>query len=674
MIEKKQQARRFRSWMVVSLLLMSFTVLMAGTPQEQTLTRGKFWYSTMGAGIVTNGGVYALQLAYPGYYSAINIQPAVVEQGPYWIIGGTKVMAAPGPRGTPSFADAIVPNTLHINYNFTGEGGITEPEEWTYSELEWYAQSQVIEGARQGKLLVKNKDMCWSVPKYDDFIICEYTAINNDTETLEDFYFTYHFPLRSILNTKNDDEYLWDEDMQGFIFYDDTSWPVNEANPIEYLISPGNVTGDRGDPGNIWTVGSLDRRLYSPHLVTANILDPTPNKNGEAKVYLNISSQNEEGEHNISASGTPEREFHQTWTEDYDIKVKQSTREQEQRSWREMWDDATNPRDGTVDGSKWERSPFLMVTIGPYDLEPGNEISWKWIYCWGEMDRNISQLGGLPATENFLAEGLENIRANWEAAMELINNNYQLPADAYPPPTCGTAPFVATDNNKLEATPFSEIVDGQATQGFDLSWMAVPSSYGDPGTGEDDFAGYKIYQSEIHITGPWIEIVDLTRQEAEAYRQGDRIVYRVTVEPGVPYRYAVTSYDTHGLESGMTAYTYYAQAAQRAPSNNMSTIKVVPNPFRQRSGLLDPGENNRISFVNVPAKCTIRIYTLAGDRVKTIEHDGLGETVWGEGEYNTYMLTDFSDNVAPGLYIYHVESHVAGHEGETHIGKFMIIR
>jgi hypothetical protein len=597
MIDKKQQPRQFHSWIVAIMLLIFSSALLAQIPQEQTLTRGRFWYSTMGAGIVTNGGVYGNQLSYPGYYNSRDQLPAVNEQGPYWIINGTRVMAAPGPRGAPSFADAVVPNGIHINYNFTGEGGITEPEEWTYSEFEWFGESRVLEGARQGKLFVTNKDMCWSVPKYDDFIICEYTAKNNDTEKFEDLYWTFHFPLISILNTKNDDEYLWDEDMNGFIFYDDTSWPIDEENPIQYLISPGDVTGDRGDPGNIWTIGSLDRRLYSPHLVTANILNPTPNKHGEAKVYLNISSQNENGEHNLSASGTPEREFHQTWTEDYDVKVNQSIREQEQRDWLEMWNDPANPRDGTVDGSKWERSPFLMVTIGPYDLEPGDEISWKWIYCWGEMDRNVSQLGGLQTTQDFLADGLVNIKANWDAAMELIANNYQLPEDAYPPPTCGTPPFVATDNNKLEATAFSEVVDGAATQGFELSWLAVPADYVDPGTGEADFAGYKIYSSEVHITGPWNEIVNLTKIEAEPYREGDQIVYRVEVEPGIPYRFAVTSYDTHGLESGMTAYTYYAEAAQRAPSNQMSTIKVVPNPFRQNSGLMDPGEDNRLAFV-----------------------------------------------------------------------------
>ena len=183
-----------------------------------------------------------------------------------------------------------------------------------------------------------------------------------------------------------------------------------------------------------------------------------------------------------------------------------------------------------------------------------------------------------------------------------------------------------------------------------------------------------MYRSEIHITGPWVRVDDISQSEAEAFRSGDNIVYRSEADPGIPYRYGVTSYDTQGLESGMTAYSFFAQEAPRAPSNDMAKIRVVPNPFRQRSGFLDASQNNRLAFVNIPAKCTIRIYTLAGDLVKIIEHDAFGETTWGSEADSNYLQTDFSESPAAGLYIYHVTSHVAGQEGQSHVGKFMIIR
>jgi hypothetical protein len=92
--------------------------------------------------------------------------------------------------------------------------------------------------------------------------------------------------------------------------------------------------------------------------------------------------------------------------------------------------------------------------------------------------------------------------------------------------------------------------------------------------------------------------------------------------------------------------------------------------------LTDSGEEKRLSFENIPAQCTIRIYTLAGELVQTVKHNGFGSEAWGSstGDANNYMLTRFSANVMPGVYLYHIESHVAGHEGETATGKFAIIK
>jgi len=147
-------------------------------------------------------------------------------------------------------------------------------------------------------------------------------------------------------------------------------------------------------------------------------------------------------------------------------------------------------------------------------------------------------------------------------------------------------------------------------------------------------------------------------------------------DPGIPYRFGVTSYDNEGLESGMTAYSLDPLAAPRAPQNDLSKVRVVPSPFRQMNNLADTGEWKRLSFENIPAQCTIRIYTLAGELVQTLEHNGYGSEAWGSStnDKSNYMLTRFAANVMPGIYLYHIESHVTGHEGEAAKGKFAIIK
>lgn len=98
---------------------------------------------------------------------------------------------------------------------------------------------------------------------------------------------------------------------------------------------------------------------------------------------------------------------------------------------------------------------------------------------------------------------------------------------------------------------------------------------------------------------------------------------------------------------------------------------VVPNPYvgaasfePERFAVSGRGER-RIEFRGLPQRCTVRIYTVRGDLVQTLHHEGTteGYTAWN-------LRTKDNLDVAPGLYIYHVD---AGEVG-TYIGKFAIIK
>jgi len=102
-----------------------------------------------------------------------------------------------------------------------------------------------------------------------------------------------------------------------------------------------------------------------------------------------------------------------------------------------------------------------------------------------------------------------------------------------------------------------------------------------------------------------------------------------------------------------------------AAANSLSKIKVVPNPYYARYDARVETEEGEsvIKFQDIPDRCTVRIYTLAGDLVKTIEHnDGTGAEYWN-------LLTAESIQVASGIYIYHIDSPY----GER-LGRFAIIK
>ena len=69
-----------------------------------------------------------------------------------------------------------------------------------------------------------------------------------------------------------------------------------------------------------------------------------------------------------------------------------------------------------------------------------------------------------------------------------------------------------------------------------------------------------------------------------------------------------------------------------------------------------------VTFNRIPDDCTIRIYSLAGDLVKTLTSNGDGSETWD-------LLSSNGQQVASGMYIFHVESDY----GE-HIGRFAIIK
>jgi hypothetical protein len=212
--------------------------------------------------------------------------------------------------------------------------------------------------------------------------------------------------------------------------------------------------------------------------------------------------------------------------------------------------------------------------------------------------------------------------------------------------------------------------------GITIQFPPVPDTYLDPETGVNDFSGYRIYRSSYYCTGPWTLVDSIPKDDAEI-EEGLVSFTDTDVSFGVGNYYTVTSYDTQGSESGKVNWNLYPVYPIRGPNPDLTKNKVyvVPNPFRQHSGLVGKGEELRMEFVNIPALCTIRIYSLAGELVREITHDdGSGSETWGSIEKLDYQVNRWMLYVSPGVYVYHVESKVPGQEGDIYIGKFAIIK
>ena len=98
-----------------------------------------------------------------------------------------------------------------------------------------------------------------------------------------------------------------------------------------------------------------------------------------------------------------------------------------------------------------------------------------------------------------------------------------------------------------------------------------------------------------------------------------------------------------------------------------------------------------VEFINLPDRCTIRIYTLGGNLVNVLNHIGANRQGWGNYtdwdrltnsqpyEYTGYdnhsgtepwnLRNRFGSTVASGLYFYHVTDS----RGKTYTGKFYVV-
>lgn len=103
-------------------------------------------------------------------------------------------------------------------------------------------------------------------------------------------------------------------------------------------------------------------------------------------------------------------------------------------------------------------------------------------------------------------------------------------------------------------------------------------------------------------------------------------------------------------------------------------VKVVPNPYLVRNEWERHPDFRKLKFINLPSECKIRIYNLAGDLIRIIEHKSLLTRSPGSlpnqygGTEDWDLLSEAGQKPAPGIYIFHIES-PAGNQ----MGKFVII-
>ena len=164
-----------------------------------------------------------------------------------------------------------------------------------------------------------------------------------------------------------------------------------------------------------------------------------------------------------------------------------------------------------------------------------------------------------------------------------------------------------------------------------------------------------------------------------------RYKYRdARVHNGFDYHYVVTAVVQRQPGTAGQGFTEFLESPFRAVFNGIvrprveagttarsGKVWVVPNPFRQsapweRAPVPGDAFTRHVDFMGLPrALSKIRIYTLAGDLVQTITHDGTG----GDGEAAWNLISRNGQDIESGVYLFTVEW-----PGNHQVGRFVIIR
>lgn len=339
--------------------------------------------------------------------------------------------------------------------------------------------------------------------------------------------------------------------------------------------------------------------------------------------------------------------------------------------------------------------PVFILSVGPLGLPGGHWEDGRDRFIMNPGDTvtvSYAFVGGQPVPhEGRTAEDDILLHAHW--AQTAFDLNFNIPV---PPPS--PALRIVPERNRIT-----------------LRWDSLAELFIDPKSHTMDFEGYRVYVSESKEQSDFrlvreFDIVDsvfyntgLDEIDDPMVMDGDTLAYSydlTDVRDGFKYWVAVTSFDTgtpevESLESGIAQNRRMVIPGSGAATqgNGRPRVKVFPNPYRGDAvwdGALS--RDRYLWFVNLPERCTIRISTLSGDLVDTIEFDGNAYDareirgifdptdpldpdrdipVLSGGMAAWDLISRNDQGIASGLYLFSVKDKDTG---DIQVGKFMILK
>ena len=299
-----------------------------------------------------------------------------------------------------------------------------------------------------------------------------------------------------------------------------------------------------------------------------------------------------------------------------------------------------------------------MLSFGPFQLNRGDTLHFKLIEILG-MDE-------------------EAILDNAEIANWLIEQDFNVPS---PPPA---PPLSLEAQNRHVNIIWNPTVERN------------PEDYTDANRADgisQPFEGYRLYKSTESAVGPWTLLGEYDLAD-NTFGANTGLNHRYTdtgLLNNVEYYYTVTAFSKPDTVSRFPSQESSLLANAKtitpgtAPPASVGEVAVVPNPYRgdvNYNAFNPPWEkpprtrenwmeqDRRVQFINLPEQCRIRVYTLSGDLITTLQHSD------PERGYEDWNLTSaVGQAISSGIYLFTVEDTGPGAtRGKLQTGKFIVIK
>lgn len=365
------------------------------------------------------------------------------------------------------------------------------------------------------------------------------------------------------------------------------------------------------------------------------------------------------------------------------------------------------------DGSSGNGNFIQLNTIGPVpEVEAGETVTFYVAFVAATMPDEFQNIipGDVGSADNLdNSESRANLTENIDWAYRLFdgqeNEDGSRSRFLVPEPP-------ETPNMRIE------LGAGLAS----IYWDDRAEDSVDPVTGEEDFAGYRLYRTEIgddlrgtistnaQMLREWDSPgddagfntgFDEVRLDEPVTFSGDDTEYNYRFDlPGMlsgwQYLISVTAFDQGDDRTPALETSINSNAVRVFPGTDINDdfssdssenrVGVYPNPYRVNAAW-DGGTalSRKLYFFNLPGRAQIRVYTLAGEIVAELDHEAdsyQGDTRWfrelsgnnrvmSGGEHAWDILSEANQNLSTGLYLYTVQDKESG---EVQRGRFAIIK